>query len=119
MRQRTYSKQLLSTFTLIALLLAGCGDFFVSSGTLVSITVNPQNPTVQPGKTQQFTASGVLGDSTTQDVSSQVTWTSSNTNVATIDSTGLATAVALGTSSISAAKNGVTGSRTLTVSNQV
>jgi hypothetical protein len=44
-----------------------------------------------------------------------VTWSSSKTTVATIDNTGLATAVANGVTVISAALNGVTGSTNLSV----
>jgi hypothetical protein len=119
MRQRIFSHYVFAAIALVTILLAGCGDFFVSSDTLVSITVTPQNPTVQPAKTQQFTATGTLGDGTTKDVSSQATWTSSNTNIATISNTGLASTVAVGNTTISAAMNDVTGSTTLTVSNQV
>jgi hypothetical protein len=45
----------------------------------------------------------------------QIIWTSSNPAVATIDQNGLATAVALGTTTISAASGSISGSTTLTV----
>src|SRR6202011_2348790 len=67
------------------------------------------------GLTQQFTATGTYSDNTTQNLSSQVTWVSAMTSVATINTTGLATAVGTGTSSISASLNGITGSTVLTV----
>src|SRR5438105_3305910 len=78
----------------IALLLAaaGCGDFFVSPGTVVAIKLTPVNPEITPSKTQQFTATATLGDGTTKDISTTATWTSSATNIATISATGLATA---------------------------
>ncbi len=73
---------------------------------LNSITVSP-SPATQPlGSTQQFAAAGnftfASGGSSDLDVSSQVTWNSSNTNVATIDSTGNATTVGEGTTNITA-----------------
>jgi uncharacterized protein YjdB len=109
--------------TVLALFLllipVGCGDFFVAPGAIVSITISPNNPTIQPGKTQQFTANAILGDSTSKDVTSQTTWTSSNPSVATIDNSGLATAVAVGTTTITATSGGITATTTLTVSNQV
>jgi hypothetical protein len=60
------------------------------------------------GATQQFTAIGTYQDTTTQDLSSQVTWASSNTTFATISSSGLATGQSAGSSNISASLNGVT-----------
>ena len=77
-----------------------------------SITVSPSDPSIAAGQTQQFTATGMPGS---VDVTSQVTWASDTTSVATITSGGLATGVATGTSSVSATLSGVTGSTTLTV----
>jgi hypothetical protein len=82
---------------------------------LVSIAVTPASPSVSVGKAQQFTATGTYSDGGTGDITSTAAWTSSATSVATIDSKGLSTAVAAGTSTISAAQGGVTGSTTLTV----
>jgi uncharacterized protein YjdB len=109
----------LLTLSAALLLFAGCSDFFVDSNAVVSIALSPVNPTIQPSKTQQFTATAKLGDGTTQDVTSQSTWTSSSPSVATIDNSGLATAVATGNTTITASNGGVTASTTLTVSNQV
>ena len=84
--------------------------------TLKSIALSPTGSTIVTGATQQFTATGTYSDGSTQNVSSQAAWTSSNTGVATVISgTGLATAVGAGTTTISAALNGVTGSTSLTV----
>src|SRR6266481_4798113 len=67
---------------------------------LNSITVSPSPATVPQGSTVQFTAIGnftfAAGGTSDLDVSSQVTWASSNTAVATVDNTGNATAVAPG-----------------------
>src|SRR5262249_32916549 len=78
---------------------------------LSSIAVTPSNPTVTVGGTQQFTATGTYSDGSTQNLTSQVTWASSNTAAATINSSGLATAVAVGTTTISA-RLGTGGGRT-------
>jgi hypothetical protein len=89
--------------------------------TLKSIAVTPANPTILTGTTQQFTATGTYSDSSTQNLTSQVTWASSNTAVATINSAGLATDVGAGSTTISATVAGggeqgnITGSTTLTV----
>src|SRR5207245_1355681 len=86
-----------------------------SSATLQSIAVTPANPSVPKGLTQQFTATGTYSDNTTQDLTTQVTWASATPAVATINTTGLATAVDLGSSVISASLTGVTGSTVMTV----
>ena len=100
------------------LLGAGCGKFFPSGSTLVSISLSPANSTIQLSKTQQFTATGSFGDGSSKDVSSSVNWSSSSTNVATINSSGIASAVATGTTTITATQGSVSGSTGLTVSTQ-
>lgn len=85
-----------------------------ASPTLVSVAVTPANPTLTSGAMQQFTATGTYSDNSQQALSS-ATWSSSNTNVATINGSGVATAIAAGVTTISAATNGVSGSSTLTV----
>ena len=83
---------------------------------LVSIAVTPDSPSIANGLTQQFTATGTFTDTTTQDLTASATWSSSNTAVATIVSTtGLATAVGVGTTTITATSEGVSGSTVLTV----
>ncbi len=82
---------------------------------LNSIAVAPGNPTLQIGQPQQFTATGTYSDNSTKDLTTQVTWTSSITNVATVSSSGLATSVAGGASNVVATLGTVSGSTTLTV----
>src|SRR5689334_13979959 len=94
---------------------ASCGKFFVASNAVVSIAVTPADPTVQPGKTQQFTATATLGSGSTKDVSTSATWTSSSSSVATVDSTGLATAVGTGTATITASNGGQNGATDIIV----
>src|SRR5205823_3665409 len=83
--------------------------------TLTSIAVTPANPSIVKGATQQFTATGTYSDSTTQNLTSQVTWSSGTPATATITPGGLATGVGTGTSVISATQGTVSGSTTLTV----
>jgi hypothetical protein len=93
-------------------------DVVFSAGTapaLTSIAVTPVNPTITLGTTSQFTATGTYADSTTRDITAQVTWSSSSTATATITSAGLASGVAAGTTAISAKQGTITGSTTLTV----
>ena len=75
----------------------------VSTATLQSITVVPASASLAPGGTQQFTAIGVFSDGTTQNVSSDVTWATSNSAIATIGpQTGLALGVGSGTTQVTA-----------------
>ncbi len=85
--------------------------------TLESISVLPTNPTIpQIGQTTQFAALGTLVQGGQMDLTSTATWSSSDTQVATVSATGLATAVSCGTSTISAESQSVVGSTSLTVS---
>ena len=93
----------------------GSTTLTVTPVALEMIMVTPVNPTLLPGQTEQFMAMGMYSDNSTQDLTNQVTWASANTAVATISAGGLATAVAPGTSTISAALNGMSGSMLLTV----
>ena len=83
--------------------------------TLKSIAVTPTNSNIVIGATQQFTATGTYSDGSTQNITSQAAWTSSNTGVATINAAGLATGISTGATTISATLAGVVGSTTLTV----
>jgi len=88
----------------------------ITSATLKSIAVTPANPAIAPQTTAQFTATGSFSDNSTQDLTTQATWSSSNPAVATISATGLATASAsLGSSTISASLGSISGKTLLTV----
>ena len=92
----------------------------VTSATVKSMVVGPSSPTIALHTAQGFTAIGVFSDSSTQDITHDVTWTSGNTAVATVSNTagsiGVATGVGFGTTTISAALEGVPGSVPLNVS---
>lgn len=89
----------------------------VSTKVVTAITVAPSNPTLllAGGQSQQFTASATFSDGTNGDVTTSASWTSSNTSVATINSSGLAEPVSTGTTTIGASLNGITGTTTLTI----
>jgi hypothetical protein len=86
---------------------SGQTTLVVSSPTLTSITVTPASPSIPVGVTHQFNATGTYSDGSTLDLTRSVTWASADTTQATIASSGLATAIAAGSSAITAAKNGV------------
>ena len=75
---------------------------------LVAVETSPQEATIDEGDTRQFTAIGISSDGSRVDVTSVAEWHSSDESVLTIDKTGLATAVASGTASVTAAADGVT-----------
>ena len=101
---------------------AGNTTLTVTAAALISIAVTPTNPSVAKGRTQQFTATGTYTDTTTQNLTTTVTWASSDTNAATISnangSQGLASALTVGSPIISAtdATTQIAGNTTLTVS---
>ena len=103
---------------LCALLLASCGQFFPGSKTIVSLAVSPTSAQIKPSAQQQFSATATYGNNSTGDVSSTVTWTSSNTSVAAISTSGLATAgTTLSTTNITAKSGSViSNTAVLTVS---
>lgn len=101
-----------------AFLLSSCGGFFPASNQIVSLSLSPASAYILPQGTQQFSATATFGNNTTGDVSSQVAWTSSATGIATVNSSGLVTTVALGTSTLTAKSNNssVTATALITVS---
>jgi uncharacterized protein YjdB len=102
--------------------LVGCGN---PSG-LDSVQVTPSSQSLAVGQTAQFTAIGTFGNAnhpTTQNITSTVTWSSTNSSVATVSPAGLVTAVSAGTTTINAAAtafNGpVSSSAAITVTGRV
>jgi len=104
-----------STVQAVAGSVTGSAALTVTPATLSSITITPGNPSIRVGMTQGFKATGAYTDGSTQDVTTVVTWSSSNLAVASIDRTGLATAVGPGVSTIQASSAGVDGFATLAV----
>ena len=92
-----------------------------SSQALTSLSIIPSSQSVaSPGQTSQFIAIGTTSSGTTVNLSSQVAWSSSSTQVAKISTSGLATALSQGTSTITAIatnadKTVVTATATFTV----
>jgi hypothetical protein len=80
------------------------------SSILITPAASPRNLDI--GAIQQFTAIATYSDGASADISSQVTWLSSNTQVATVYANGLATGVAAGSAGITATLGGVTSQAT-------
>jgi YD repeat-containing protein len=86
---------------------------------LTSLSVAPPTVSNTQGNTFQFAASGMFDDASTGDVTGLVTWSSSNSAVATISnasgSQGLATGQGVGTTTITAASGSLTATAQLKV----
>lgn len=88
---------------------------------LVSIAVTPSSQTTSIGSTEALTATatGTYADGSTLDVTSQVTWSSSNTSIAAVfeipGNPAVVVPAAPGTTTVSASLGNVSGSTTVTV----
>jgi len=94
----------------------GSATLTVTAATLVSVVVTPATATLPVSGIQPFTATATFSDGTTRDVTAFSGWTSGTPSVGTVvQTTGVATGVASGTSLITANYSGKTNSATLTV----
>ncbi len=100
-------------------LISGSAGLTVTDAELNSNEVAPANPAIAAGLDQQFSATGTFSDNTTQDLTTQVTWTSADDTIATVsnagESQGLAHSLVTGTVAITAELGGVTGATDLEV----
>ncbi|HTZ49087.1 MAG TPA: beta-propeller fold lactonase family protein [Verrucomicrobiae bacterium] len=112
MNRRPSELALVAVSLVCVLILAACN----CAPTLRYITISPSGPITVPGAQVAFTATGYYSNGAiTPSIS--VSWSSSTTSVATINGTsGVATGVAAGTTTITATALGITsGTTTLTV----
>jgi len=83
---------------------------------VAAVTVSPAAPTVQVGQTAQLTATPRDANGTPLS-GRAVTWASNNTAVAMVNGSGLVTAGAVGSATITATSEGQSGTAVVTVSN--
>lgn len=122
-----YLNSRLAAFLVAAILLSlalGCGSSSNPSpppASLTSIEISPASATIRLGTSQQYTATGSYSDGTHQDVTSSVTWSSSQPASVFVNNqdgrNGFATGVGAGTSTITASEGSVQATATLMVSN--
>lgn len=98
---------------------AGSVTITVGQPVLRSITVSGPSSSVALGATAQFTAQGIYSDQSTQTLTSQVSWVTSNPSVATMAASGLLTAVKMGSATVFATMGSVAGNMPITVSGPV
>jgi uncharacterized protein YjdB len=87
----------------------------VASPALVSITVTPATATIALGSSQQYQAVGTYSDGSTQNVTTQLAWSSGTPAVATVTSAGLAVSVSQGTATLTGGFESISASVNLTV----
>lgn len=98
--------------------LCSCGDFWVDVK-LTSVAIDPANASVEVGKSVQLTAVAGYDDGTSKKLTTSVTWSSSDSSVASVSSSGVLKGVSAGTATITASqldKSGTT-SAMITLSN--
>lgn len=94
---------------------ANISGILPGDSTLQSMTINPNSVTILVGQSQQYIATGVYPDGTTQNLTSLVTWTSDSLGIATIDSTGLTQGLSVGTATITATYSGISANTNITI----
>jgi len=104
-----------STITAALEKVSGDADLTVTPATLESIAVTPVSPSIPANSTIQLIATGTYSDTTTQNITSLVTWSSGTTSVATVDDSGLVSSLAVDTSVITATWGNISGNSTVTV----
>jgi len=93
---------------------SGTASVTVTGPPVASVTVTPPSASVQAGQTVQLTAT--LKDANGNILTGRVvTWSSNNTSVANVNSSGLVTANTAGSATITATSEGKTGTSAITV----
>jgi DNA-binding beta-propeller fold protein YncE len=110
-------KRLVQIIPLLSIFgLSGCISSDVSNLFITGVKLTPANPTIAVAATQQFALTATYLDGQTTNVTtSDSTYASDNKAVATVNASGLATAVAIGTANISASYHGNNTKTLLTV----
>jgi hypothetical protein len=93
----------------------GSSSLTTIAATLTGVVITPAAWTMQSGTALQFKATATFGGNTIFDETQSSKWASSNTGVATVSATGLVTAVAAGTATITAVYSTRKGSDLITV----
>lgn len=83
--------------------------------TLTALSLSPTTANLAVSQTQQFRATATYSDGSNQDVTGSATWSTDAPATATVSTLGLATAVAPGSTQVSATLDGITGAATLNV----
>jgi len=94
----------------------GIASVTVGSAALLRIDINPNSSSLPLGESEPLTAVGTFSDGTVQNLTTVATWNSSQSSVASVNTSGTVAAKTLGTATITAVSASVTGTASLTVS---
>lgn len=109
---------------ILVLLLAACGGGGGGSGSssatttptnLTRIDITPTQPSLAKGTALSLTATGIYSDNSTRALNGEVSWQSSDNNIATIDNSGKIAAVVAGQVTIEASLAGTSAQIVLDV----
>lgn len=87
-----------------------------SGEVLSSITISPGTTSMDIQMTRQFTAVGIFSDGSSTILTESVTWSTSDESIVSISETGVAIAHAQGEATITATRDGVSGTCLVSVS---
>ena len=90
---------LLGLLAVVPMMGTGCSDDAAGDGTITKISIIPGTATLNVGKTITFAVRGIMDNDTFKELTSELTWESSDTSIATVEG-GLTTAMAVGTATI-------------------
>ncbi|MDH5391833.1 MAG: Ig-like domain-containing protein [Gammaproteobacteria bacterium] len=93
----------------------GVASITVTAATLSSISVSPTSSSIANGTSVSLQATGIYSDQTSQDITEQVSWLSSDLMIAQVSSSGIVTGLATGEVSISAHLAGKNSAASITV----
>lgn len=91
----------------------------VTPAVLTRIDITPANASFPKGTHQQFRATGLYSDQSTQDLTRSVAWSAQAPAVLAIDDKGEGLGLAVGSTQVSASQGSIRGSVTATVSSAV
>jgi len=90
------------TATDLLSLISGTSVVTVLPAVLDSLSLSSSTVSLAKGETEQLTATGLFSDGTTSDLTSLVSWSSSNSSTASVSPSGLVTALGTGVVSVTA-----------------
>ena len=115
MRRFSLTVSMCAMLALLSLAYAGCkpGEVFDAGATVSSVAVTPKTIALNPGRTSQLNGRAV--DTDGAQVSVGLDWRSASPGIATVSSSGMVTAVGVGSAQITASVGNMSDFATVTV----
>jgi hypothetical protein len=110
-----WMKPFLLIASLTAAIMACTHESSPTAPSFTTVTITGTGSLTTAGQTSQLNATAMLTDGTTRNVTTTATWQSSSPAVATVSNAGLVTAVAAGTTTITATYQAKSGTFNITV----